>query len=163
MDLLVEMVRREIRELNKNNVRLNAIGDLSRLPPKTRNELLKGIEATKGNTGLTLVLAVSYGGRAEIVDAAKRFASDALKNPGLIDGLSEQSFSSYLYTAKYPDPELIIRPGGEKRLSNFLVWQSAYSELYITDVLWPDFDKNCLISAIEDYGTRERRFGKVKE
>jgi undecaprenyl diphosphate synthase len=163
MDLLVEMVKREIRDLNKNNVRLHAIGDLSKLPPKTRGELLSGIEATAKNTGLNLILAVSYGGRAEILDAAKRLAKDALKNPGIVDSLTEDAFKSYLYTAAFPDPELIIRTGGEKRISNFLLWQAAYAELYITEVLWPDFDKACLVSAIDDYNKRERRFGKVKE
>ncbi len=163
MDLLVEMTRREIRELNKNNVRLHAIGDLSRLPPKTRKELLDGIEATKGNTGLNLVLAVSYGGRAEIVLGVKKFARSALANPSVIDGLTEESFRSLLFTADFPDPDLIIRTGGEKRTSNFLLWQSAYAELYFTDVLWPDFDKQCLVTAIEDFNKRERRFGKVKE
>jgi undecaprenyl diphosphate synthase len=163
MDLLVEMTRREIRELNKNNVRLHTIGDLSRLPPKTRKELLAGIEATKGNTGLNLVLAVSYGGRAEIVEGVKRFARDALANPSVIDSLTEESFRGFLYTAAFPDPDLIIRPGGENRTSNFLLWQSAYAELYFTDVLWPDFDKNRLEEAIADFNKRERRFGKVKE
>jgi undecaprenyl diphosphate synthase len=163
MDLLVEMVRKEIRDLNKNNVRLHTIGDITKLPPKTRRELEKGIEETKDNTGLNLILAVSYGGRAEIIEAAKRFARDAQKNPAAIDGLTEDVFRSYLYTAPYPDPELIIRTGGDKRISNFLLWQAAYAELYITEVLWPDFDKACLVSAIEDYNKRERRFGKVKE
>lgn len=163
MDLLVEMTRREIRELNKNNVRLHAIGDLSRLPPKTRAELVAGIEATKGNTGLNLVLAVSYGGRAEIIEGVKKFAQDALKNPSVIDRLTEESFKSYLYTNAFPDPDLIIRTSGESRTSNFLLWQSAYTELYITDVLWPDFDKACLERAIVDFNKRERRFGKVKE
>ncbi len=163
MDLLVEMTRREIRELNKNNVRLHAIGDLSKLPPKTRKEFLIGIEATRDNTGLNLVLAVSYGGRAEIIEGIRKFARDALANPSIISDLSEESFRNYLYTAAFPDPDLIIRPGGENRTSNFLLWQSAYSELYFTDVLWPDFDKECLVHAIEDFNKRERRFGKVKE
>jgi undecaprenyl diphosphate synthase len=163
MELLVEMTRREIRDLNKNNVRLHAIGDLSKLPPKTRKEFLNGIEATKGNTGLNLVLAVSYGGRAEIVEGVKKFARAALANPSMIDGLTEESFRRLLYTADFPDPDLIIRPGGEKRTSNFLLWQSAYAELYFTDVLWPDFNKERLLASIEDYNKRERRFGKVKE
>jgi undecaprenyl diphosphate synthase len=163
MDLLVEMTRREIRDLNKNNVRLHAIGDLTKLPPKTRKELLIGIEATSGNTGLNLVLAVSYGGRAEIIEGLKKFARDALTNPSIIDGLSEESFRKYLYTTQFPDPDLIIRTGGENRTSNFLLWQSAYAELYFTDVLWPDFDKSRLEEAIDDFNKRERRFGKVKE
>jgi undecaprenyl diphosphate synthase len=163
MDLLVEMVRREIRDLNTNNVRLHTIGDLSKLPPKTRKELLKGIESTKNNSGLNLILAISYGGRAEIMDATKRFALDAAKNPGLIDKLDESLFHTYLHTHQFPDPELIIRTGGEKRISNFLLWQCAYSELYLSDILWPDFDKECLTAAIQDFNKRDRRFGKVKE
>jgi undecaprenyl diphosphate synthase len=163
MDLLVEMTRREIRELNKNNVRLHAIGDLGKLPPKTRKEFLIGIEETSGNTGLNLVLAVSYGGRAEIIEGLKKFAHDALADPSIIEGLSEESFRKYLYTAQFPDPDLIIRTSGENRTSNFLLWQSAYAELYFTDVLWPDFDKKRLEEAIADFNKRERRFGKVKE
>jgi undecaprenyl diphosphate synthase len=163
MDLLVEMTRREIRNLNENNVRLTAIGDLEKLPPKTKAELKKGMEDTRGNTGLTLILAISYGGRSEIVNAARAFARDAAANPKLIDKLNEESFGKYLYTSGIPDPELIIRTGGDRRISNFLLWQAAYSELYITDTLWPDFDRTALASAIEDFNGRERRFGKVKE
>jgi undecaprenyl diphosphate synthase len=163
MDLLVEMVSREVRDLNKNNVRLHTIGDLSRLPPKTRAELIKGIEATKNNTGLNLILAISYGGRAEIIHAAKQFASDAINKPEITETLTEDTFKSYLYTAQFPDPELIIRTGGDKRISNFLLWQAAYAELYFTDVLWPDFNKDRLVEAIDDFAKRDRRFGKVKE
>lgn len=163
MDLLVEMTRREIESLNQNNVRLNAIGDLSRLPPKTRKELIQGIEATQNNTGLNLILAVSYGGRSEIINAAKAFAAEAVKNAAIIDKLDESLFSTYLYTRDIPDPELIIRTGGDLRISNFLIWQSAYAELYVTDVLWPDFNKESLVAAIENFNKRDRRFGKVKE
>lgn len=161
MDLLVEMIGREVKDLNRNNVRLHAIGNLSRLPEKPRNELLNGIERTKSNTGLNLILAISYGGRSEIVDAAKAIAREAIADPTLIERLDEKLFSSYLYTAPYPDPELVIRTGGDKRISNFLLWQSAYTELYITDVLWPDFSRDELVKAIEDFSTRERRFGKI--
>ncbi|MDR0330116.1 MAG: isoprenyl transferase [Chitinispirillales bacterium] len=163
MDLLVEMTRREIRNLNASNVRLLAIGDLEKLPPKTRAEMKKGIEETSGNTGLGLILAISYGGRAEIVNAARAFAREAADNPGLIDALDEGGFSEYMYTRGVPDPELIIRTGGDWRISNFLLWQAAYAELYITDTLWPDFNKEALIAAIEDFNRRDRRFGKVKE
>jgi undecaprenyl diphosphate synthase len=163
MDLLVEMVRREIDSLHENNVRLQAIGDLSKLPPKTRLALEDGIGRLSGNTGLTLILAVSYGGRSEIVAAARRVAEEALRNPSSLDQLDEKSFGGYLYTKNIPDPELIIRTGGDSRISNFLLWQAAYAELYITDVLWPDFDKAELVKAIEDFNQRERRFGKVKE
>jgi undecaprenyl diphosphate synthase len=163
MDLLVEMLRKEIKNLQSNNVRLMTIGDISKLPPKTSAELVKGVEHTKDNTGLTLVLAISYGGRAEIVNAAKKFARAAIENPSLIDTVDEMQFSSYMYTKDVPDPELIIRTGGDMRISNFLLWQAAYAELHITDVLWPDFDKACLLTAIEDFSRRDRRFGKVKE
>jgi undecaprenyl diphosphate synthase len=163
MDLMVEMVRREIRDLHSNNVRLLAIGDLGKLPPQTRKALQNGIESTKDNTGLNLILAVSYGSRAEIVHAVKAVALDAARNPGIIDTIDEAAFSRYLYTADYPDPELIIRTSGEQRISNFLLWQSAYSEFYSTEVLWPDFGKEDLVAAIEDFNKRDRRYGKVKE
>jgi undecaprenyl diphosphate synthase len=163
MELLVEMIRREVNELNKNNVRLHAIGDLSRLPAKTRRELERGIEDTANNTGLNLILAVSYGGRNEIVHAARDFARDAQADPSLIDTLDEKAFERYLFTKGFPEAELIIRTGGEKRLSNFLIWQAAYAEFYLTDTLWPDFDRECLERALEDFRRRERRFGKVLE
>jgi undecaprenyl diphosphate synthase len=163
MELFVEMTRREIANLDKNNVRLHAIGNLAKLPPKTRKVLMQGIDELKNNTGLALILAVNYGGRADIVHAAQNFAQAALADPSMIDGLDEKSFGSYLYTKGIPDPELIIRTSGECRISNFLLWQAAYAELYITDVLWPDFDKEQLVKAIEDYSSRDRRFGKVKE
>jgi undecaprenyl diphosphate synthase len=163
MDLLIEMVKKEIRDLHKNNVRLHAIGDLSRLPPKTRNELVKGIESTGNNSGLNLILAINYGGRVEILQAAKRFAADAIKDPAIIDRIDEKGFSDYLFTGKFPDPELIIRTGGEMRISNFLLWQSAYAEFYNTAVLWPDFDKKDLEDALSDFNKRDRRYGKVKE
>jgi undecaprenyl diphosphate synthase len=163
MDLLVTITRKEIKNLNDNNVRLRTIGDLSALPVKTRTALVEGIEKLKGNSGLTLNLAINYGGRAEIVHAAKQLAKEAIAHPEIIDTIDEKAFSNYLQTKDSTDVELIIRPGGECRISNFLLWQSAYAELYITDVLWPDFDKECLIKAIEAYNNRDRRFGKVKE
>ena len=163
MDLLVEMVRREIDNLDENNVRLQIIGDIGKLPPKTRKALLEGIERLSKNTGLTLNLAVNYGGRAEIVQAAKKFATAAIEDPSRLSRLDEKDFGRYLYTKDIPDPELIIRTGGDCRISNFLLWQAAYAELYITDVLWPDFDKAELEKAIHDYNLRDRRFGKVKE
>jgi undecaprenyl diphosphate synthase len=163
MDLLVTITRKEIKNLNDNNVRLRTIGDLSALPVKTRTALVEGIEKLKGNSGLTLNLAINYGGRAEIVHAAKQLAKEAIAHPEIIDTIDEKAFSNYLQTKDSTDVELIIRPGGECRISNFLLWQSAYAELYITDVLWPDFDKECLIKAIESYNSRDRRFGKVKE
>jgi len=161
MDLLVEMTIKELTELQDNNVRLRTIGDFNKLPPKTQNTLQQAMEQTAQNTGLTLILAVSYGGRAEIVQAAKAIAQKALKNPEIVDKIDEALFASHLYTAQYPDPELIIRTGGDERISNFLLWQAAYSELFITDVLWPDFDKHLLTEAIAEFNRRERRFGKV--
>jgi undecaprenyl diphosphate synthase len=162
MDLLVEMTRKEIDNLNANNVRLHAIGNLGKLPKRTRTFLLDGMESTRNNTGLNLVLAVSYGGRAEIVDAARACARDAIADPTFVDTLDETTFGEYLTTKGFPDPELIIRTGGDMRISNFLLWQAAYAELYFTSVLWPDFNRECLIAAIEDFNRRERRFGKVK-
>jgi undecaprenyl diphosphate synthase len=163
MDLLVEMTRREINNLDENNVRLRAIGNLDQLPPKTRKVLLEGIERLHGNTGLTLNLAVNYGGRAEIVNGVKEFARKALLQPALIDQLDEKEFARFMYTGNTPDPELIIRTGGDCRISNFMLWQAAYSELVISDTLWPDFDKDTLVAAIEEYSRRDRRFGKVHE
>jgi undecaprenyl diphosphate synthase len=163
MELLVEVTKAEIVELDKNNVRMRVIGNLEMFPKKTRRVLEEGIERLGKNTGLTLHLALNYGGRAEIVNAAKNFARAAAGRPSLIEQLDEKTFAGYLYTRDIPDPELIIRTGGDCRISNFLLWQAAYAELYITDVLWPDFDKGELVKAIEDFSKRDRRFGKVKE
>jgi undecaprenyl diphosphate synthase len=163
MQLLVEMIRKEVSDLNQNNVKLHTIGDIDRLPDSTRRELLDGIEKTSHNTGLNLVLAISYGGRSEIVRAARELAREASADPSLLERLDEATFSRYLYTKDIPDPELIIRTGGDHRISNFLLWQAAYAELYISEVLWPDFNKECLMEAIEDFNRRDRRFGKVKE
>ncbi len=163
MSLLVEMTLRELRNLDENNVKLQAIGNLEQLPEKTRKVLLEGIDFLSKNDGLTLLLAVNYGGRAEIVRGARMLARRAAEDPSLLDTLDESTFSGYLYTNGIPDPELIIRTGGECRISNFLLWQAAYAELYITDTLWPDFDKDALIASIKDYNQRDRRFGKVHE
>ncbi len=163
MNLLVDMVRQEIEDLMRNNVRLCALGNLSRLPDITRRELEWGIERTKDNTGLQLNLAVSYGGREEILDAARDLAEKAKRgeiNPADID---EQAFRSCMYQPDVPDPELLIRTGGDQRISNYLLWQIAYTELYVTPTLWPDFDKEGLMEAIEEYHSRQRRFGKVLE
>ncbi len=163
MDLLVEMIRQEVEDLMKNNVRLQALGNLSKLPERTMKELEWGIEKTKNNTGLVLNLAVSYGGREEIVDACRRMAEEAKQgklDPASID---EAMMSRHLYLPNVPDPELLIRTGGDVRISNFLLWQIAYTELYVTPVLWPDFDKKELLKAIEAYHGRQRRFGKVLE
>ncbi len=163
MHLLVDMIRQEIDDLMDNNVRLCALGNLNRLPEVTRKELEWGIERTKDNSGLQLNLAVSYGGREEILDACRALAEKARLgeiNPADID---EQSFRTHLYLSDVPDPELLIRTGGDQRISNYLLWQIAYTELYVTPTLWPDFDKQGLENAIEEYYSRQRRFGKVLE
>ena len=163
MDLLVEMIHQEVEDLMKNNVRLKALGNLSKLPPRTLQELEWGMETTKNNTGLTLNLAVSYGGREEIIDACRRIASEVQQgklDPAAID---EASISKHMYLPETPDPELLIRTGGDMRMSNFLLWQIAYTELYVTPTLWPDFGKEELVKAIEAYHSRQRRFGKVLE
>jgi undecaprenyl diphosphate synthase len=163
MRLLIEMVKKEIRDLNKNNVKLRAIGDLSLLPDRTRETLQWGIEETRNNTGLILNLAISYSGRLEIVRAVRAAASDIAKGLLAPEALTEEKLSGYMYTAGMPDPDLMIRTGGDLRISNFLLWQLAYTEMVITDVLWPDFKKTDLEDAILSYQRRERRFGGVKE
>ncbi len=163
MSLLVETVRKELDTLKKNNIRLFAIGDLSQLPDKTRKALLEGIEKTKYNTRMTLVLALNYSARFEILNAAKKMAETINKDGKRVDEIGTEEFSSYLTTNGIPDPELLIRTSGEQRISNFLLWQIAYSELYFTPVLWPDFKKEHFYSAIIDYQNRERRFGMTSE
>ncbi len=163
MSLLVETVRKELDTLKKNNIRLFAIGDLSQLPDKTRKALLEGIEKTKENTRMTLVLALNYSARHEILNAAKKMAETINKGGKRVDEIGTEEFSSYLTTNGIPDPELLIRTSGEQRISNFLLWQIAYSELYFTPVLWPDFKKEHFYSAIIDYQNRERRFGMTSE
>lgn len=157
MKLFVEMMRKELNTLNKKNVRIIALGNLEKLPQATRKVMIEAMENTKDNSGLTLQLAFSYGGRAEIIDAVKKLHSTGVD----IDTLTEEQFSRYLYAPETPDPELIIRTGGDKRISNFLLWQSAYAEFYFTETLWPDFNKAELLKAFDEYQNRERRFGKV--
>lgn len=161
MSLLVEMVARETADLIKNNVKLLAIGDLTRLPEDTRAALNQCIEDTAGGTGLKLVLALSYSSRWEITDAVGRLADEL--NKGAISTIDESAVNNCLTTKGIPDPDLLIRTGGELRISNFLLWQLAYSELYFTDTLWPDFREESLYEAIIDYQRRERRFGKTSE
>ena len=163
MNLLVDMVRQEIEDLMRNNVKLCALGNLSRLPDITRHELEWGMERTKSNTGLQLNLAVSYGGREEILDAARALAEKAKRGELDPADIDEQAFRSCMYQPEVPDPELLIRTGGDQRISNYLLWQIAYTELYVTPTLWPDFDKEGLLEAIEEYHSRQRRFGKVLE
>ena len=162
MNLLVETIRREIDELMENNVRLHVIGRMEELPEKPRVEMEEGIRRTAENNGLNLVLALNYGGRIEILDAVTRFCQE--QQDGLdLSELTEQVFEKYLYTKGMPDPDMVIRTSGESRVSNFLLWQMAYSEIIITSTLWPAFRRKELYEAILDFQSRERRFGKVSE
>lgn len=163
MELLVMTIKKEIKTLQKNNVRLQAIGDLENLPGNCQQELQEAIDKTSTNTGLTLILALSYSGRWEIVQAARQLAAEA--KAGTLDpqSIDNELFGKYLNTRQFPDPELLIRTSGEMRISNFLLWQLAYTEIYITEVLWPDFRRNHLYEAIDAYQKRERRFGKTSE
>ena len=162
MNLLVETIRREIDELMENNVRLHIIGRVEELPEKPRVEMEQGIRRTAENNGLNLVLALNYGGRIEILDAVTRFCQEQQDELDLSE-LTEQVFEKYLYTKGMPDPDMVIRTSGESRVSNFLLWQMAYSEIIITSTLWPAFRRKELYEAILDFQSRERRFGKVSE
>ena len=163
MELLVSTISGETPELNKKNVRLQAIGNLNSLPPACLQELNESIHLTLNNTGLTLVLALSYSSKWELISAIKQIAADAKTNHLNIDDINEQYIEQYLCTKNIPDPELMIRTSGEHRISNFLLWQLAYAEFYFTDTLWPDFRKNDLFQAVLNYQNRERRFGKTSE
>ena len=163
MGLLRRYLRTELRRLMKNGVRLLAIGDLNRLPIPVRQELEHVIRTTQENTGLTVVLAVSYGGREEILATARALMSAALEGRLAAQEVNETIFSQYLWTANIPDPDLLIRTSGELRLSNFLLWQLAYTEIYVTETLWPDFDRDEFFRALIDYQGRERRFGRTAE
>lgn len=163
MGLLVETLRKEIKKLMENNIRFTVIGNTDRLPSEIQQSIQEAMEATRHNTGLILNLALSYGAREEIVHAVKSIAQKVKQ--GVLDpeDISQEVIQAHLYTAGLPDPDLLIRTSGESRVSNFLLWQLAYTEIYITNVLWPDFRENELCLAIEDYQGRERRFGKVSE
>lgn len=163
MHLLVDTLHKEVDTLNKNNIRLQAIGDISKLPPSTYRALLDGIERTSKNTRMTLVLALNYSSKWEILEAARKLASQAQQHEIEPEEIDETLFSQSLTTRGIPDPELLIRTSGETRLSNFLLWQAAYSELLFTDIFWPDFRKEHLHEAIVNYQHRERRFGKISE
>lgn len=163
MTLLVETIKGEIRDLNKNGVRLMAIGDLEALPPSSLKALRDGIENTKNNTRITLVLALNYSAKWEILRAARQLAEQARSGALLPADINEQVFENALSTQGIPDPELLIRTSGETRISNFLLWQIAYAELYFTPILWPDFGKKELFEAILSYQRRERRFGMTSE
>jgi undecaprenyl diphosphate synthase len=163
LDLLLITINNEIDELNKNNVKLSIIGHLGDFPPAPKEGLLRGIEKTKNNTGLNLNLALSYGGRIEILDAVKKIVAKVKMGKVDIEDIDEKLFSEHLYTRGKPDPDLLIRTSGEMRVSNFLLWQIAYTEIYVTSIYWPDFRVKELYDAIIDYQNRERRFGKLSE
>lgn len=163
MKLLVNSITKEAPKLHKQNIRITAIGHLDQLPDDARKGLEKGIELTKDNTGLNLQLALSYSGKWDIAQAAKRLAERVAKGELSPEDINEDTFANHLSTAGQPDPELMIRTSGELRISNFLLWQLAYSELYITDKLWPEFGKEDFFEAIYSYQNRERRFGKTSE
>ncbi|MFT4968415.1 MAG: undecaprenyl diphosphate synthase [Chitinophagales bacterium] len=163
MELLVRTIGNETKTLMKNNIKLMTIGSIETLPSRAQEQLAKVKEATKNNTRLTLTLALSYGGRAELVDAFKKIASQVKKGEISEGDITESTINKHLYEPSIPDPELMIRTSGEYRLSNFLLWQAAYTELYFTDKFWPDFDKESLYEAILAFQSRERRFGKTSE
>lgn len=163
MDLLVNTIAREIESLNENGVQLQAIGDLDNLPGSCKSALLNAIEKTSHNTTIRLILALSYSSRWEIVDAMKKIARKVKSGEIDPEDINETSFSSYLNTSGIPDPELMIRTSGENRISNFLLWQCAYTEFYFTKTLWPDFKKEHFFQAVAEYQQRERRFGMVSE
>ncbi|CAD0002676.1 isoprenyl transferase [Flavobacterium salmonis] len=163
MKILVNSLRKELTTLQENNIKLNAIGNLDKLPKSAQKELLDVIDKTKNNTRLTLTLALSYGSREELVNAV-RIISDKVKNNIIsLDTIDDSIINEHLYTQNLPDVDLLIRTSGEHRISNFLLWQIAYAELYFTEVLWPDFKEQHLYEAIISYQKRERRFGKTSE
>lgn len=162
MDLFVEVLERELNNLQAMKVRLKVIGRMSDVPRKTREAFQRCTDATAGNTGLTFVVALNYGGRQELADAAASIAREVAE--GRLDAASvdEDTVGAHLYTTGIPDPDLVVRTSGEMRVSNFLLWQIAYAELYVTDTLWPDFSRDDLLAALVDYQARERRFGGTK-
>jgi undecaprenyl diphosphate synthase len=163
MELLISTINNETQTLIKNNIRLMAIGRLNDLPEKVYGNLMEAIEKTKNNTGMILTLALSYSSKTEITDAFIQIVNEIKQHKIKPDQIDENLIGKYLYTKDIPDPDLLIRTSGEYRISNFLLWQLAYTELYFTPVLWPDFDREELYKAIFDYQQRERRFGKTSE
>jgi len=162
MNLLVTYLKKELKECHENGVKMNLLGDMSKLPGECQIALNEAIEITKNNTKINLNFALNYGGRDEIVRAIKLISSDVKNNKLNEEDINEKIVENYLYTKGIPDPDLIIRPSGEQRLSNFLLWQCAYSEFWYSNVNWPDFKEKDLRRAIVDYQNRDRRFGKVK-
>ena len=163
MKLLVSSLKKEIKTLQDNEIKLTAIGNLDTLPKKVYKELLEVIDKTKDNTNMTLTLALSYGSREELVKTVKEISLKVKNNLISRDAIDESVINNHLYTRNLPDVDLLIRTSGEQRISNFLLWQLAYAELYFTDTLWPDFTKTHLIEALLNYQNRERRFGKTSE
>lgn len=163
MALLQRYLRNELQQMMKKNVRLRAVGDLDRLSPEVRKSLDDVISATQNNTGLTVILALSYGAREEIVQAARTLALAAQRGELAPQDITEQHLTQALWTANIPDPDFLIRTSGEFRLSNFLLWQLAYTELYVTDTFWPDFTRDEFLRALANYQSRERRFGRTAE
>lgn len=163
MELLVSTISKETKTLMENGVRLNAIGNLSSLPEKCYRQLQEAIDKTSGNTNCTLTLALSYSSRWEITEAAKKIANKVKEGQIKTEDITEELFASHLNTGDMPDPELMIRTSGEHRISNYMLWQIAYSELYFTAKLWPDFRREDLFEAVIDFQKRERRFGKISE
>lgn len=163
MGLLLLTIRREIKDLNKNNVRLTTIGNMGDLPDEARKGMEEGLKITENNSGLNLILALSYGGRQEILKMVQSIARKAINGEIEPEKLSEGDIVNELDTAKIPDPDLLIRTGGDQRISNFLLWQIAYSEIYLTDTYWPEFKEKELLDAVADFQDRERRFGRISE
>lgn len=163
MKLLKNFLIRERKETKENNIRLTAIGRINGLPEDVQRELTISLEESKNNTGMILCLALNYGGRSEIVDATRKIAEDVKSRKISLEEITEETFNKYLYISNMPEPDLLIRTGGEVRISNFLLWEISYTELWFTPVCWPDFNKTYLEEAIEHYSHRERRFGGLRE
>jgi len=161
MTLLTEYLRKELQELHQNNVLIRTMGRIADLPREAQHELEHSMESTRNNTGLILNLALNYGGRSEIIDAVRKLSKDVLMGKLRIEEIDEEGFSKALFTSGLPDPDLLIRTSGEMRLSNFLLWQLAYTEIVVVDELWPDFGQKALLEAIKVYQKRDRRFGGI--
>lgn len=163
MDLLVTTIGKEVKRLNENNIRLTTIGDFNSLPKRAQDKMNKAFELTKNNTHMTLTIALSYSAKWEMVNAVKQIAEKVKKGSLTVENINERTISENMATVGMPDPELMIRTSGEQRISNFMLWQLAYAELYFTEKLWPDFRKQDFVDAIIDFQNRERRFGKTTE
>ncbi len=161
MDLLVEFLTKELKELHENNVNIRFMGELAKFPPKCKAAIENAIETTKNNSGLVVNIALNYGGRLEMLRAFKNIMNDIKSGKIMEEEISEQTLSDYMYTGGLPDPDLVIRTSGEMRLSNFMLFQTSYSELYFPEVLWPDFDEKEYEKALIDFSKRKRRYGKI--